>query len=58
MKVSMYECIFNIYWYYSVYVVAKVYWRIKYTLAPKFDADVSQSSNLEANVYSNSKCGG
>ena len=31
-----------------VYVVAKVYWRIMYTLAPKF----------EANVYSIPKLGG
>ena len=30
-----------------VYVVAKVYWRIKYTLAPKFEANVYFSPKLQ-----------
>ena len=40
-----------------VCVVAKVYRRIMYTLAPKFEAK-PQTSNLEANVYSIPKLGG
>ena len=31
----------------SAYVVAKVYWRIKYTLAPKFEANVYFSPKLQ-----------
>ena len=30
-----------------VFVVAKVYWRIKYTLAPKFEANVYFSPKLQ-----------
>ena len=30
-----------------VYVVAKVYWSIKYTLAPKFEANVYFSPKLQ-----------
>ena len=32
---------------YSIYVVAKVYWRIMYTLAPKFEANVYISPKLQ-----------
>ena len=41
--------------------MAKVYWRIKYILAPNLEAKVyfsPQTSNLEANVYSIPKLGG
>jgi hypothetical protein len=34
-----------------VYVVVKEYWRIKYTLAPKFEANVYFSPKLQTSFY-------